>query len=272
MARSAARLGAPFCFSLLRAARSCSEHASFSPPFASSQTALYAPLAALAPRLFELLSRDPSQGLILALQGYLLIGGPDWVEAHACAIVAALAPPLLSVESGGAERALLAAAAGLDIAVQTRPAAVFAHLAPVLATLTRRLALMHGGGRDADADPEGAALIPTAAAAKAYLGLLARATLHAPSALWELCGDDGPLTARVVVVWSELASLRHMEELLSIGSASQRRVAAGGGPAPSVYAEERQLTALGLVTALRAAAGAPGAGAGVTPGARGAGT
>jgi hypothetical protein len=74
---------------------------------------------ALTPRLFELLQRDPSHGLVLALQGYMLIGGPEWLDAHAAAVVAALAPPLLSCEPA-AERALLAAAAGLDIAVQMR--------------------------------------------------------------------------------------------------------------------------------------------------------
>jgi hypothetical protein len=212
-------------------------------------------------------------------------------------VVAALAPSLLSVESGS-ERTLLAAAAGLDIAVQMRcvararehtmqhriaiadvirfrpslhvssPDAVFAHLAPVLATLTRRLALMHGGGRRPEDDPSAAALIPTAAAAKAYIGLLARAALHAPSALWELCGNEGALTEEVTTVWSELASLRHMEELLMIGASSRGRVAVGGGAAPSAYAEERHLAALALCTALRAAAGVPGAGAAaVAPGA-----
>jgi hypothetical protein len=121
---------------------------------------------------------------------------------------------------------------------------------------------MHGGGRRPEDDPDGAALIPTAAAAKAYTGLLARAVLHAPSALWELCGNEGALTDDVASVWSELASLRHMEELLQIGASSRGRVAVGGGAAPSAYAEERHLAALALCTALRAAAGAPGAGAG----------
>lgn len=233
-----------------------------------ASAAMCEPMAALAPRLFQLISRDPSVGLVLALQGYILIGGPAWLEPHAAAVVAALTPTLLSVEPT-AERALLASAAALDLAVQMCPQAVFAPLAPVLAQLPRRLALMHGGSRRVDSDPVGAALIPTAQAAKAYTGLLGRAALHAPSAAWELCGGDAPLTSATMAVWAELASLRHMAELLGSGAAAAARRAAAGGagpPAPSEWQEERHLAALALCGCVAAAAASPDARAQVQDG------
>ena len=225
---------------------------------------LHPAMEALTPRLFDLVHRDPRSTLILVCQGYILVGGSAWTATHAGAIASALAPPLLSTEPG-AETALMAACAALDMACQLAPNAVFPHIAPHLRSLCDRLALMAGGdgGGAAGGNEEAAALLPTAQAGKAYTVLLARACLASPDALRQLLTGRPDTARKTVAVCAELQSLRAMDELLMpLGAGGGGgRPAIGGGTAPNSQQEDRAVVAAALCDVLRDAASQPGAGA-----------
>lgn len=76
-------------------------------------------LLGLQQRLFDVLRGDPSQMAVLALQGYILIGGRPWVEQHAAAAAAVLGPLLLLTDRD-LEGVVLASAAAVEISIQTR--------------------------------------------------------------------------------------------------------------------------------------------------------
>ena len=226
---------------------------------------LHPAMEALTPRLFDLVHRDPRSTLILVCQGYILVGGGAWTATHAGAIASAMAPPLLSTEPG-AETALLAACAALDMACQLAPNAVFPHIAPHLRSLCDRLALMAGGdgGGAAGGNEAAAALLPTAQAGKAYTVLLARACLASPDAMRQLLAGRPDTARKAVAVCAELQSLRAMDELLMplrAGSSGGGRPAIGGGTAPNSQQEDRAVVAAALCDVLRDAASLPGAGA-----------
>ena len=229
---------------------------------------LHPAMDALTPRLFDLLHADPRSSLILVCQGYILVGAAPWLAAHAQQIANVLAPPLLSTEPG-AETALLAACAGLDMAVQLQPGAMLPTLAPHATSICDRLALMNGGnGGAAQHDDDAAALLPTAMAGKAYSTLLSRISLASPDAVRQLMAGRPPCRAAdTISVCCELMCLRAMDELLGAagvpvgGLGGRGRPAMGGGTAPSSQQEDRAVVAAAMCDILRDAAAQPGAGA-----------
>lgn len=173
------------------------------------------------------------------------MGGPSWTAPCAAQVVASVALPLLSTDPS-AERSLLASAAALDIALQGCPSALLPHTRQLMGTLAQRLALMRRGG--GPVPEEAAAVIPSAIAARAYLLLLGRATIAAPSAVRQLVGDDAQLAASLISVWAALPALRSLEELAPMG----RGPPSATGPCAAV--EERHLAAHALCLLLRDAA------------------
>lgn len=178
---------------------------------------------------------------VLALQGYILIGGRQWVEQQAAAVGAVLSPLLLLTDRD-AEGVVLASAAAADICLQTSPQVVSQAFAPILGEAFQRLALMNNEA-GAMNRPETQDVLPTASVGKAYGMLLSRVVLHCgPSRPLELLDGHTALEAWAVAVMVELAGVRYLEDMFMRPP----------GGAPSKGQEERVLSALAAACLLDA--------------------